>query len=279
MKRNRTGWQGGFIEWTSGNVAYLSVVFSWQLQEAYQRATWYRSLGYYVRAGGPAMAMNPGFLRGVAVQLNGGSIDALSRHNSSATRTSQGCVWNCPFCIVPRLYDELVEFDDWEPKPIVCDDNFLACSGRHFDSAIDRLKPVKRIDIQGLDARLLTKYHACRLAELNLRAIHVGWDDIRLENQFLEAHQLFRQAGIPARLIRVYVLIGFNDTPEDALYRLQTIKALGSWPNPMRYQPLDAKMRNEYVAPGWTDRELKRFCRYWSRQAWLEHIPFEEYKG
>jgi len=35
---------------------------------------------------------------------------------------------------------------------------------------------------------------------------------------------------------------------------------------------------NEYVAPGWTEAELRRFMRYWSRQNWLSAVPFEEYK-
>lgn len=45
-------WKKGLTDWTQGNTAYISVVFSWNLQAAYQRAIWYRALGYRVRAGG-----------------------------------------------------------------------------------------------------------------------------------------------------------------------------------------------------------------------------------
>lgn len=31
-------WKRGFVEWTEGNTAFLSVVFPWQLAKAYQRA-------------------------------------------------------------------------------------------------------------------------------------------------------------------------------------------------------------------------------------------------
>ena len=277
---SNNGWQGGFVEWTGDQVAYLSVVFSWQLQEAYQRAIWYRSLGYYVRVGGPAVAANPEFFAGVAIQLDSGSTKALFHHNPSATFTSRGCPNRCKFCIVPKIEGGLCELEDWEVKSIVCDNNLLACSLVHFNNVIDRLMPIRGVDFnQGLDARLLTKHHAERLAELDTLCIRLAWDNTQLEKQFLSAYQLLHDAGFAPQHIRVYVLIGYQDTPEDALYRLQTVKALGSWPNPMRYQPLDAKIRNEYVAPEWTDRELKRYCRYWSRQAWLEHIPFEEYQG
>lgn len=52
----------GLTDWTEGDTAYLSVVFSWRLPDAYQRAVWYRELGYRVRAGGPAVTLNPDYL-------------------------------------------------------------------------------------------------------------------------------------------------------------------------------------------------------------------------
>lgn len=271
-------WQGGLVEWIEENTAFLSVVFSWQLQEAYQRAVWLRQLGYHVRAGGPAVELNPDVMQGVAVTM--GKASALPYHNPNATFTSRGCIRKCPFCAVPRIEGDLIELADWEVKPIVCDNNLLACSRRHFDDVIDRLKPIPDVDFnQGLDARLLSNYHADRLAELDLRVVRLAWDDTRNEKSFLSAFQRLRNAGFPAKRIRVYVLIGFNDTPKDALYRLETIRELKAWPNPMRYQPLSVKVRNGYVAPGWTDRQLRRFVRYWSRLRWFSGIPFAEFRG
>ncbi len=272
-----TSWSGGLVEWTDGDIAYLSVVFSWQLQRAYSRAVWLRQQGYHVRAGGPAVAINPTFLSSVAEI--GGGVDALAHHNPDATFTSRGCIRHCPFCAVPKIEGDLVELSDWEPHPIVCDNNLLACSRAHFDRVIDRLKPIPGVDFnQGLDARLLTSYHAGRLAELDLHCVRLAWDDTGMERQFLAAYQILRDAGIPARKIHVYVLIGYKDTPADALYRLTTVWSHGSFPNPMRYQPLDASRRNEYVAPAWTSRELKRFSKYWSRLWWYKHIPFDEFQ-
>jgi hypothetical protein len=132
---------------------------------------------------------------------------------------------------------------------------------------------------QGLDARLLTRHHADRLAELNLYAVRLAFDNTAHERKFLAAYQKLRKAGIPARRIRVYVLIGFDDTPQDALYRLELVRSLGSLTNPMRYQPLDAERRNQYVGDNWTDAQLKRYMRYFSRLRWLGHIPFERYRG
>ena len=39
--RNHNGWQHrGLVEWIEGQTAFLSVVFSWQMARAYQRAVW-----------------------------------------------------------------------------------------------------------------------------------------------------------------------------------------------------------------------------------------------
>ena len=272
------GWSGGFVDWTEGNTAFLSVAFSWQLAQAFQRAAWYRQMGYMVRAGGPAVSNNPDYLKDVA-QI-GGEVDALSRHNPDATFTTRGCIRKCPFYIVPKIEGDLVEIPDFEPKPIVCDNNLLAASMEHFDLVIDKLKPLKGIDFnQSLDARLLTKRHAERLAELDLYAVRLSWDHTGIERQFMNAFQALQDAGIPSKKIRVYCLIGYNDTPDDALYRLETVRKLGTRPNPMRYQPLDTLKRDSFIGENWTQRELKRYMRYWSRLRWLEHVPFAEYVG
>jgi hypothetical protein len=272
-----THWHGGIAEWQLGSRAYLSVVFSWDLPKAYQRAVWYRQLGYTVFAGGPAVLLNPDYLADVAEC--GGNCNALPYHNPDATFTSRGCIRQCAFCAVPRIEGDLVELDDWDVKPIVCDNNLLACSRRHFDTVVDRLKSLPGVDFnQGLDARLFTKHHAERLAELDCTA-RLAWDHIGEEEPVMTALQLLFDVGFSKRAVRVYVMIGYNDTPEDALYRLETLKSLGLRPNPMRYQPLDAIKRNAYVGEHWTEWELKRYMRYWARQAWLEHVPFAEYVG
>ena len=269
-------WKSGFVEWTENETAYLSVVFSWQMEKAFQRAAWYKAAGYKVVAGGPAISAQPEFLEGVATI--GHSADALRLHNPDATFTSRGCIRSCRFCIVPKIEGGLVELADWDIKPIVCDNNILATSKRHFDSVIDKLKPLRGIDFnQGLDARLLTDHHASRLRELDIEIVRIAWDDVRLENTILTALERLQRAGFKSGNIRAYVLIGFRDTPEDALYRLQTLKDIGVMPNPMRYQPLDTHKRNAYIGEHWTDVDLKNYMRYWSRQIWLSHIPFEDY--
>ncbi len=174
--QSSNGWSGGLTEWIEDDMAYLSVVFSWRLHEAYQRVLFLRAQGLRVRLGGGAVTLNSQMFDGIA-EL-GGQVNALQYHNPNATFTSRGCIRKCPFCAVPKIEGALVELDDWELKPLICDNNFLACSRKHFDRVIDRLKPLKDVDFnQGLDARLLTNYHASRLAELDSKCIRFAWDD------------------------------------------------------------------------------------------------------
>lgn len=269
-------WSKGIVHWAEDGAAFLSVPFTWELPRAYSLAVWYRGLGCRVRAGGPAVSLMPQHLAPVA-ELGGG-VDALPRHNPQATFTSRGCPRQCRFCAVPLVEGDLVELEDWEPKPIVCDNNLLACSRRHFDRVVDRLKPLKGVDFnQGLDARLLSSHHIARLGELNLHVVRLAWDDVRMEAKVLDAIGRLLAAGMPKGKVRVYVLVGFHDAPDDALYRCQTLKDMGILPNPQRYNPLDTLRKDSYLPPNWTARQLADFIRYWSRQKWFRPIPFAEY--
>jgi len=265
------------VEWIEDKTAYLSVVFTWDLPKAHIQAVWLRELGYEVKAGGPACLLMPDYLAGVA-EVNSCSVGALWRHNPDATFTSRGCIRKCKFCAVPKIEGNLVELDEWEPKPIVCDNNLLACSQQHFDKVIDSLKGIKEVDFnQGLDTRLLTQYHANRLAELDLARVRLAWDNTKYGNSFMQGYERLRKAKIPKRLISVYVLMGFDDTPDDAWFRLRTIQNMGVTPFPMRYQPLDALKKNQYVGDNWTHRELSRYMRYWSRLRFTGSVPFKEF--
>jgi len=271
-------WPKKAIDWAENGVAYVSVPFTWELPQAYSRCVFLGEEGYRVRAGGPAVSLMPNYLADVAEI--GGKVDALKHHNPNATFTSRGCIRKCGFCAVPKIEGDLVELESWEPKPIVCDNNLLATSPKHFDKVINSLRGVQEIDFnQGLDARLLTNYHATRLAELDLAFVRLAWDQSAFEPIVMRAIEMIRGAGIPKNKIRVYVLIGYNDAPGDALYRLEKLKDMRISANVQRYQPLDTLVKNSCVHPNWTERELQRFSRYWNRQAWLSGVPFNEYIG
>lgn len=85
------GWIGGLAEWTEGDTLYLSVAFTWKLDEAYARAVFARAMGKRVIAGGPALFL-------VKMQHEISDVaeigteypDALAKHNPLATIAKPG---------------------------------------------------------------------------------------------------------------------------------------------------------------------------------------------
>jgi hypothetical protein len=260
------------------------VVFTWHLPDARKLCAWNHQAGFRVHAGGPAVDLMPVYLVDVTSETGGRMHPLpLSRHNPGATFTSRGCVNRCPFCAVPIIEGEFRELDDWIPAPIVCDNNLLASSRKHFDTVIDRLKAFDGVDFnQGLDARLLNSHHIERLQELHLPVLRFSWDHIEEETVIMDTLRRVLAAGFPKRRVHCYILFGFNDTPEDALYRAETVKALGIKPFMMRYQPLNALKKDQYdtnCMGNWKEKEMARFQRYWCRQNWLSKIPYAEFVG
>lgn len=269
-------WPKKIVDWTVGDTAYISVVFTWLLPAAYSLAVWYRQQGYKVKAGGAAVKLIPNYLAAVADIA--GDIDALLRHNENATFTSRGCIRRCGFCAVPIIEGDLVELKEFIPKPIVCDNNLLACSRAHFDRVIDFLRPLRQIDFnQGLDARLLTPYHIDKLKDLNIAVIRFAFDDLAIEPVLFKAIETLLNAGFPRYKMRCYVLINYKDNIDDAMYRCNWLKAAGILPFVQRYQPRDTLVLNSYVAPNWTAPMLKKFIKYWNRQVYYGNLPFREF--
>lgn len=266
-------WKKKLVHWRVGNTLYLSAPFSWLLPEAELMARAHKGP---VQIGGPAAVINRHRISWAEVKETC-PYDVLSMHNPLATFTTRGCIRSCSFCAVPQLEGEFRELTDWKPAPIVCDNNFLAASKRHIERVIDVLRVFPYVDFnQGLDARLFNSWHASQLARLRAVKVRFAMDHADQIGTVRDAITLARSAGLND--FGVYVLIGFRDNPEDACHRLETVRQWGIRPNAMRYQPLDATVKNAFVASGWTEHELRRMMRYYNRLRFLEHVPFKEYE-
>jgi hypothetical protein len=141
---------------------------------------------------------------------------------------------------------------------------------------VNKLKTFPLVDFnQGLQSGRFTPEFADLIGNLKCK-VRFAFDHISFESSVKKAIDLCRARS--TKDIGIYVLIGFNDTPEDARYRLELVRSWGIRPNAMRFQPLDAKKKNEYVAPGWTELELMRMMNYYNKLRWLEHIPYEDFE-
>lgn len=120
-------WSDGLAHWRDeeSRTAYLSVAFTWKIDEAKRVAEYYRLLGYTVKAGGPAMFRMDWAMKDFAEVDGVGSLpDAVMRHNPLATTASRGCPVGCWFCIVPAMEGrEFTLLPEFTPRPILTDNN------------------------------------------------------------------------------------------------------------------------------------------------------------
>jgi hypothetical protein len=266
-------WRKGIAQWTVKDRLYLSIVFTWHLPEARDIAT---NSKKKVIVGGPAVKLLPDYLADVATIEQSTIFPALEFHNPMATFTSRGCDNNCDFCAVPQMEGPLRELTDWPVRPIICDNNLLGCSKGHFDRVIDRLKGLPFVDFnQGLEADLFTEHHASRMAELKRPMLRFAFDHVNEEGKVIDAIDRAHKAGL--KDIGCYVLFNHRDTPDDTLYRLELLRSKGVLPNPMRYQPLDSLHKDCHLGKHWTDLDVKRIQRYYSKLNFLGHVPFADY--
>jgi len=268
-------WRKGIASWQAGNIIYLSIPFTWLVHEAISMV---KKSKKKVVVGGPgAMLMRDKFDSIAEVREDAYPFEPIIYHNPFATFTTRGCPNRCPYCAVPKIEGSFREISDFIPRPIVCDNNFLASNKKHFNKVIDALKVFPYVDFnQGLEARKFTSEKADKFAELKHIKIRFAFDRPKDESFVIDAINLARKKGLND--ISCYILFGFKDTPKEILYRVKVLRKLKVQLYPMRYEPLDAEKQGEYINTnkGWTDYELKRLKRYYRGQG-LFKCSFEGY--
>lgn len=184
--------------------------------------------------------------------------------------TSRGCIRRCPFCIVPdkegkiREHSKLSDFVRHK-KVVLIDNNFLA-SPAWEDKLIEMIDRDLAVDFnQGLDIRLMNERMAELLAKLKPEKIRFAFDDIKVEKKIVKGIKLLKSAGydISFHNVMSYVLVGYNSTIEEDIYRCELLHGLGVLSYVMVYEGSPKilhqlkKWSNTYYMEGW--REFPRF--------------------
>ncbi len=215
------------------------------------------------------------------------ALGVLQKVNPLATKTTMGCIRRCEFCAVPKIESPYFqggfkELDDWPDLPVLVDNNILAASLKHFDKVIDRLKHHETPDFnQGIDARLLKKYHTDRFAELKKPIIRLALDSMDCIESWEKAYRLLRKSGLPKKSIRSYALIGFDSCPEEAWERCEWvnghgIKVLPMWFHSLRCLKKNSVSKNQ-TKLGWTDRERKLIMQYYYQRGKKRALILKDY--
>lgn len=274
------GWIGGLAEWVEGDTAYLSIAFTWQLNEARDRARWYRQLGYRVRAGGPATFRPTGYLADVA-ELGGDLPDAIVRHNPDATMASRGCPVGCWFCIVPAMEGRnFTLLPDFPVRPVLCDNNLSALPedyqhhiiGRYLDEGVPLLDANS-----GFEPRTFDRDVYRRWSVINRGPWRFAYDDMA-ESAYVErVAGMLRRRGVAPKNMRIYVLIG-NEPVDVCLGRIRQVIDWGGEPHVQPLMKLNAMEKEPWVRFDWTAPKLKAMARWANRRLW-RYMPFSLYAG
>lgn len=274
------GWVGGLAEWTEGEIAYLSVAFTWKLDEARDRARWYRALGYRVRAGGPATFRPRGYLEGFA-ELGGDYPDAIRFHNSGATIASRGCPVGCWFCIVPKMEGEqFTLLPDFPVRPILCDNNLSALPIEYQNHIVRRYEreAVPLLDANsGFEPRTFDLTTFRLWSSINRGPWRFAYDDLQERREVYRMMKLLREHGVPPKRMRVYVLIG-NEPLAECLGRIREVLEWGGEPHCQPVMKLNALDKRPWVRFDWTEQKLTDMARWANRRIW-RYARFEEYRG
>lgn len=264
-------WPKAYYCWIQNRILYVSIPFTWELPKVLSLIQQRSFFWDKVVVGGPAVQLMPGYFQGYDHVSEGQTMPGiLQQVNPLATRTTTGCIRQCPFCGVKTIEGKFMELSDWPDLPILCDNNLLAASTEHFDRVIDRLEKWGWCDFnQGIDARLLNDHHAERIARIKEPVVRLALDSYKDKTKWSEAYALLRKYGIAKRKIRTYVLIGYDSEPAEAWNRCEWVDAHGVIALPMWFHKLDTFEKNHVndrqKELGWNDFERRRIMKwfYW----------------
>lgn len=195
--------------------------------------------------------------------------------------TMRGCRFRCKFCVVPQKEGKhntpMTISDIWQQR----DSNFIMLLDNDFfgnpdwRDRIDEMVSNKlRISFsQGLNIRLIDEEQANALASVDYRSmknkhkvVHFAWDQFGpgTEKVIMRGMKYCFDAGIKPYHMAFYVLIGFNTTPEEDLYRVEKLKSFGCDPYVMPFNKQDRYQRN--------------FARWVNHKATFKSVAWEDYE-
>ena len=277
MRGRLPKWNKGIVEWREDETVFLSVVFSWDADEAYARALFYRAQGLTVRIGGPGVFVKRRELESVA-QVGGSIPDVVHRHNPAATFASRGCPVGCWFCIVPKM--EGVEFtliDDFQPRPILCDNNLSALPADFQEHVIRRYEHtgVPLLDANsGFEPATFDAEVYARWRRINRGPWRFAFDESGERAAVARVMAMLKDVS-PKRK-RVYVLIG-NEPVGACLERIREVLAWGGEPHVQPIMKLTARRKEPWVRFDWTTSLLADVARWANRRIW-RYVDFDEYQ-
>jgi hypothetical protein len=162
----------------------------------------------------------------------------------------------------------LSEFWNGQKNIVLCDPNILACR-EHMDLLQQLIDSGVSVEFnQGIDIRLINERNLEKLKQIKLQHIHFAFDRWQDKDIIEPRLRAFAKTGYNRSKggVMVYILVNYDSTIEQDLYRIQLCRELNFSPYPMIYD-------KEHCDPIY--KKIQRWCNnfiFWS-------VPtFDEYK-
>jgi len=281
---------------------YFSVIFTWDIPDMISQVNLVRTWGKEVEIGGPAATFMHKYIHTqTGIEPHYGLDDRfehipplswlkeyrpkMTGGDYKLTFSSRGCPHRCAWCGVKKVEPVALEYDEFPLAPMIGDNNILATSWGHQELVVNKLVNYGReIDINsGFDVRFFQEKHYQLYSRLRLKYWRFAWDSLEVEDDVRRVAAIMRSNGLDRHKVTFYELIGFpGQTPEECLYRLNTIIELGMNPYCMRFWPLNS-LNRKYVAPGWTEHLLSKMQTFyqtpnlWMADSWENFKPGKDH--
>lgn len=192
----------------------------------------------------------------------------------------KGCRFACKFCCVPKKegrpkinsdIDGLLINPHGGRRLMLLDNDFFG--GPNWRENLERIVELrlKVCFVQGLNIRIITEEQARLLAQadytnskFNQKYLTFAWDRFNDGHLIEKGIGICEAAGIPARHMQFFVLIGFDTTPDQDCHRVMWLRERGCMPFVMPYKR--------------DDPYQKAFARWVNNRAVFKSCAWEEYK-
>lgn len=197
--------------------------------------------------------------------------------------TQRGCRLKCKFCVVPEKegknravasVGEIWRGAPWPRNLHLLDNDFFGQPEADWQARIAEIRDggFRVCLTQGINVRLITEAAAAALASIEYRdgnfrrrRVYTAWDNLKDERIFYRGIDRLEAAGVPARRVMAYMLIGFDpaETFEQIMYRFERMTARAIRPYPMVFDP--------------ARKDLKAFQR-WAVTGLYRAVPWADYR-
>lgn len=152
---------------------------------------------------------------------------------------TRGCCNNCSFCIVTKKEGicskkvaDLSEFWRGQKNIKLLDPNLLA-SKEHLDLLQQLADSKAHVDFtQGLDARFINEDNLEVLKKIHIKMLHFAFDFMRFEKPIIRGLTLAKtKLDVTDRNAIVYILVNYDTSIEEDLYRVRKIREIGLAPD------------------------------------------------